>query len=527
MSSIVTDQLRILNANNFTSGINSSSNSYYLFVGLTNSSDYSDSWNINPPSPKDNFDEENSYWESMVALRRINPDDIRNVVKKINWSSGTTYDMYEHNISRENFSSFSNSTNLYTSNFYVVNSEFRVYICLYNGISPENPLGRPSLDEPNFTDLEPKPAGSSGDGYIWKYLYTINPNDINKFITSEYIPLPKNWGESGESLSIKNNAETGGQLKIITVTNRGVNLGLPNTQYLNVPINGDGSDATATITVGSDSKINSITISNGGSGYTYGSVDLNAGNVPLGDVTPTFNVIIPPKGGHGFNVYREMGSYKIMIYSRLENDLDNPDFIIGNSIARIGIVENPQQYSSNSLLSASKVSALNALKLIGPPGNLDLYKNTSFVPNSKVTQTIGTGTTSVGRVVSYDPITGILKYWQDRALVGFNTDGSRNLTPEYGFKLNNFTSNPTVTGNLIISGGTSNLYIDTNFGTENNPGISTQINNRTYNLGQSFVEGVSNPEVKRHSGNIIYIDNRPSITRSQNQREDIKVILQF
>ena len=42
-----------------------------------------------------------------------------------------------------------------------------------------------------------------------------------------------------------------------------------------------------------------------------------------------------------------------------------------------------------------------------------------------------------------------------------------------------------------------------------------------------FVTGVAAPEVKQHSGNIIYVDNRPSITRSSNQKEDIKVILQF
>ena len=71
------------------------------------------------------------------------------------------------------------------------------------------------------------------------------------------------------------------------------------------------------------------------------------------------------------------------------------------------------------------------------------------------------------------------------------------------------------------------MGIDTSFGTSGSPGISTIINNRTYYLGQSFTQGVSNPEVKKYSGNIIYVDNRPSITRSANQREDIKVILQF
>ena len=46
----------------------------------------------------------------------------------------------------------------------------------------------------------------------------------------------------------------------------------------------------------------------------------------------------------------------------------------------------------------------------------------------------------------------------------------------------------------------------------------TTINNRTYYLGMDFTTGVASPEVKQHSGNIIYVDNRPSITRSSNQR---------
>jgi len=76
---------------------------------------------------------------------------------------------------------------------------------------------------------------------------------------------------------------------------------------------------------------------------------------------------------------------------------------------------------------------------------------------------------------------------------------------------------------LTITPTTGNeLSIDQNF-----TGISTVINNRTYYLGQTFTSGVASPEVKKHSGNIIYVDNRPSITRSSNQKEDIKVILQF
>jgi hypothetical protein len=518
MSAIITDQLRILNAKNFVSTATSSSNSYYSFVGLPNATDYATSWDNNPPSPKDSFEQENDYWDTMIALKKIKASDVNQVVKKNTWSSGTTYDMYRHDISRTNTSKPSGATSLYSSNYFVINSDFRVYICLQNGTDPENPSGRPSLDEPTFTDLEPKAAGDSGDGYIWKYLYTIKPSEIIKFDTVNFIPVPRNWDTSSDFASIRNNAVApNNQLKIITITNRGVGLGTANRTYTNVPIKGDGTGAKATIIVNNDSKVESITVSIGGSGYTYGTVDLVGGNVPTGIEAPTFNVIIPPKGGHGADVYRELGAYNVLIFSRIENDIENPDFITGNKIARVGIIENPQAYDSSSLLDLDKASAVYALKLTGVG-----YSSATFIANSRITQTISTGTTSVGRVVSYDQNTGVLKYWQDKSLAGFNTDGSQNSSPTYGINLNRFTSSPTSGGSIDIIGGSITLGIDTNF-----TGISTTLNSRTYNLGQSFINGLANPEVKKYSGNITYVDNRSSITRSSNQKEDIKVILQF
>jgi hypothetical protein len=516
MSAIITDQLRILNAKNFVSAATSSDNSYYSFVGLTNATDYSLNWDSNPPVPKDSFEQENDYWDTMVALKKIKASDVNQVVKKNTWFSGVTYDMYRHDISRTNIANPSGATSLYSANYYVINSDFRVYICLQNGTDPENPSGRPSLDEPTFTDLEPKAAGDSGDGYIWKYLYTIKPSEIIKFDTVNFMPVPKNWETLSEFAPIRNNADAiNNQLKIITITNRGVGLGTANRTYTNVPIKGDGTGAKATIVINNDSKVEAITVSIGGSGYTYGTVDLVGGNVPTGLVAPTFEVIIPPKGGHGADIYRELGAYNVLIFSRIENDIENPDFITGNKIARVGLVENPRAYDSNSLLDLDKASASYALKLTGVG-----YSSATFISNSVITQTISTGTTAIGRVVSYDQNTGVLKYWQDKSLVGFNTDGSQNSSPIYGFNLNKFVSTVGTGGTTMLSG--TNLSIDTSF-----TGTSITLNNRTYNLGQSFIAGLANPEVKKYSGNIIYVDHRPSITRSQNQKEDIKVILQF
>jgi hypothetical protein len=452
----------------------------------------------------------------MIALKKINASDVRQVIQKRFWSSGTTYDMYRHDYSRSNTARVSGATNLYSASFYVINSDYRVYICLQNGTTPDTSNGKPSLDEPTFTDLEPRSAGTSGDGYIWKYLYTLKPSEVAKFETSDFIPVPANWETSTDNAAVRNNA-IDGSIKIVTITNRGVGLGTANRTYTRVPIKGDGTGAECTIIINNDQKVESIIVSRQGSGYTYGNVDLVSGNVPTGTTIPTFDVIISPKGGHGADIYRELGAYNVLLYSRIENDNQNPDFITGNQIARIGIVENPR-VSSGSLLTSDKASALYALRLTGTG-----YSSASFTADSYFTQTVATGTTAVGRVVSYDQTTGVLKYWQDRSLAGFTTVGAAVTNPSYGFDLTEFTSSPATGGSLmIIPSSGSNLSINTSFS-----GISTVINNRIYYLGQEFTNGIASPEVKKYSGNIIYVDNRPAITRSSNQKEDIKVILQF
>jgi hypothetical protein len=527
MSAIITDQLRILNASNFVSKVtNSDDNSYYAFIGLPNATEYSADWDVVPPAPKDSFDQENDYWDTMVGLSKILPQDTSQVVKKNEWESGSIYDMYRHDITSSNISPQSGATSLYSSNYYVINEDLNVYICLDNGASPENDFkGNQSLDEPTFTALEPRTAGNSGDGYIWKYLYTIKPRDLVKFESVFYMPTPKNWATNTDTQAVKNHASSSGQLKIAKIRNRGVGVTFTSGNTItDVPIKGDGSGAFATVILNNDQKVESVIISKGGSGYTYGTLDLASRGVSIQDTSPVFDVIIPPKGGHGFDVYNELGASNVLLYTRIENTTENPDFITGNQISRFGIVQNPLKYSSSEILDDSTVSSLYALKLKSLDTQpTDFYKEVTIEVDSFFTQTLDTNVTAVGRVISYDKNTGVLKYWQDRRLVGFNTDGSKNSSPSYGFNLERFTATPTSNGSAEINFDNSvDLQIDTNF-----DGSTETINNNTYQLGQSFIKGVSNPEVEKYSGNIIYVDNRPSITRSSNQKEDIKVILQF
>ena len=457
-----------------------------------------------------------------LLSKRITSADVKQIVPKLNWNSGTTYDYYRHDYSISNAPPNSGGTSLYTANYFVVNSDFRVYICLQNGTTPETPDGKPSLDEPTFTDLEPRTAGTSGDGYIWKYLYSIKPADLIKFDSTDFMPVPLNWGDNAADASVKNNAVDGG-IKIVVVKNRGTGIGTANQTYTRVPIKGDGFNAECTVVVNNDAQIESVTISNEGFGYTYGNVDLAAGSVPTPTSPPTLDVIIPPPGGHGADIYRELGATNALLYARIENDAENPDFITGNQIARIGILENPKAFGSDQLLTLDKASAAYGLRLSGTG-----YSSVTFTPDSLISQTVGTGVTAYGKVIAYDQTTGVLKYWQDRTIAGFITATGSVSTAQtataaiYGYNTTRFTADPDSGGNVTIVGGSSNLSISTTF-----TGLSTSINNRTYYLGQTFTKGVSNPEIDKYSGNMIYVDHRPSITRSSNQKEDIKIILQF
>ena len=522
MPAIITENFRVMNAETFIQSfvsVGNTSNTYYTFIGQPNSlnplAGGTESWGLGY-SPTDGIEEQNRIKETILSMKKVTNQDVRRMIRKVEWTSGTTYEMYRHDYTIYNKTPITNQPSLYESNFYVINEDFRVYVCLQNGSDPENPTGRPSFDQPEFVDLEPRPAGTSGDGYIWKYLFTIKPSEIVKFDSIEFIPVPENWGNVGETISTKNNA-IDGKIEIITIANRGIGYQPISKSFTNIPILGDGVGGKATITVDSFGKVSEVFVTDGGSGYTNGIIKFQPGapGVPLeltnNGTIAEFNVIIPPKGGHGFDIYKELGAYRVLVYSRYATDETNPDVILGNDFARVGIIKNPTVFGSTTeKLELNEVSALDSLKLSG----IATANNETYPVDSLITQTIGAGQTAVGFVASWDSVTGVLKYYQP---VGLATEG-------VNYQLNKFSSSPIAGGNFIINCSNSNasLSIDTNF-----TGVSTVINNKTYQLGSTFVSGISSAEFNKKSGDIIYVDNRQPIPRSANQKEDIKIILEF
>ena len=134
MSAIVTDQFRILNASNFVDSVESTENSYYVVVGLPNPTAVgfgrSTSWNLNPPAPIDNFSYNKHYSDTILYGKRITSANIRRIIRRIDWVAGNRYEMYRDDYSILNPSPLTNSSRLYGANYYVMNSDYRVYICI-------------------------------------------------------------------------------------------------------------------------------------------------------------------------------------------------------------------------------------------------------------------------------------------------------------------------------------------------------------------------------------------------------------
>ena len=502
---LVTDKFRIYAAESFRDTL-LTQNKVFMFVGRAKTWGSTDV----PPAgePIDSFEYQTESYADSVAFKRVDISDTALVVPRVDWVDptqttggvGRTYSMYKPDYAPTKTTA-NGATRLYDSNFYVMNSDFNVYKCLYNGQDPVYPRGRPSLVEPTGTSTTIIETGDSPGvySYRWKYMYTIDADNILKFVTSEFIPVLTN--------TLVQSAAGAGAIDSVVVENAGT--GYNNKEYTDVPIRGDwsingGNEAKCTVKITSGS-VESVTITTAGSGYTFGTIDVALiPNVGSG-TGASLDVVIPPSGGHGKNVVRELGAYRLMFTSKLETSSAFVDFPNDLTYRRVGLVLNPYDYNTSTICSQNTRSAVKAM--IFPQAGTGTPSG-NFAPGESITQA---STNAKGFVVSYDSTTKVLKYYQN------SVDG-------------------TVNGNVIAFSGANqitssqNAYTatpDATIGTSSVPVTQITIGVSVYELGLSFVTGYANQEIELGSGEMLYIDNRNPITRSADQNEEIKVVIEF
>lgn len=175
--------------------------------------------------------------------------------------------------------------------------------------------------------------------------------------------------------------------------------------------------------------------------------------------------IISPKGGHGSDPLTELGGSNLMLNMRIKSS-ENGVISVANDYRQISLIENPLTYDGTRLIANTAVNQLLQLTLNGT--SVDYVNNETVYQGTSLASATFSAT-----VVEWDSANNILKV--------SNTRGT-----------------PT---SELINGVTS--------------------------TASRFLSSVTNPDMKRYTGNLLYTNNILPIQRSSDQVEDFKIILKF
>ena len=486
MPAIITNKFRLHNASNFVESFSESSpNLYYLAIGRPQAfatSTAGDSRTqfegtaASPLTPVDSVSDEFYVFDDLIAAKKIASTDVSRVVPRRNWTTGTVYDYYRHDYgqyikgsSSSLVTADSGATQLFDATFYVLSSDNNVYKVL------DNNGGAASTVEPTGTSTS---VLSTGDGYKWKYMYTLTASEQVNFLSTDFMHCSTDSTVSA--------AATDGAIDIVKIKTAG--SGGTNGTHTGVAIRGDGSGGVASVTV-SGGAVTAVTVTSAGSGYRFAYIR-NADIVSAGATSLSgseLDVIIGPKGGHGSDAVNELGGFFVMMntdFTGTESS-NSGDFVVGQDFRRVALLRDPT--TSGSAASATTLRGTLAVKLSGTPG--------TFTVDEEINQAT---TGAVGKVVEYDSSNKILYYIQTR----FNDEGVDSNGNQTAFS-----------GGNVITGQDSSAT-----GT---PDTSTQTVDNI-----AFSSGYNSGEID-HDTDVLYQENRAPITRASDQTENVKLIVEF
>ena len=455
-----------------------------------------------PPAETESIEDSSiNMKKEMMLGKKIAAADIAYMITRYDWTANTVYTMYDHR-----------DDQLFDKQFYVLNNDFDVYKCLFNNND------QPSTVEPITVSNS---AFTTGDGYVWKYMFSIDNANFLKFATNTLVPVSLN-------ANVMSASETGA-IDIITVDNGGqgykttsgtissvVNTTVFQIETTNVSdndfykdngiyitngtgqgnltiiseytsnssgrfvktadqltvdttsdylispqirINGNGSNCTAYSAVNATTgSIESIYVLNRGQDYSIASAEVIA-NTAYGSGAAATPIISPP-GGHGSKPAQELGSEQVAIGVNIANTEGNT---ISTDITfrSAGLLADPRYASNGAIYTANTFSQLTEI----------------------------TYSTTAGTFIINEQIRG--QSTNATAVVAFSNTSEVHVTSEIGLFSN------------------SEIFIGNTSGT-----IGT-------------ITNINNPDIDRYSGEVFYYDNIQPVARSNTTIELVRLVVKF
>lgn len=338
MASVRSKDLGVFIAKQFRESVSEpSSSNLYLTFGR------SVSWVNDSNPPQANTSEVSVYdvWRNMIGGKRITGNDIRHVIPRFDWTNNTVYIAYSDIADSKDYKNPNTA-------FYVLTDDFNVYKCISNN------YGNTSTSKPTSTN--PFGQFQTSDKYIWKYMYSINPEDQERFLTDSFMPVKTlAYDDNTLQYEVQDNAVSGAIHDII-LTNRGSGY---TSNNISVNITGDGLFANAiarrnTVTF----QLESIIIDNRGSSYTFGNVRITSSSGSGANA----RVVVSPPGGHGSDPLYELGGSYLMIDTTIRNN-EGEKLTVVNDYRQVAIIEDPLVYGLTDKISNSAISQLTVLNM--------------------------------------------------------------------------------------------------------------------------------------------------------------------
>jgi hypothetical protein len=470
-------------------------NNSYVFVG--GQSEY---LTTDTPIEVDNVETAYNSWNELMFGKKAN---FIRMTDKYVWTSGTIYTQYDDTV------------DLSDENFFIVTSKREVFKCIYNN------KGAASTIEPTKLASKIGVPFKEDDGYEWLYLYTIDKSDYTKYVTANYMPVVANT-------LIADSAVDGGIFNIV------VELDGEDYPYHS----GDilfSNTSTIKLDTGANSTVNyykdsSIAITNTITGNTYVRKILSS-NSTLWVTTESFpnsflsNTDCEYVIGPTVTVASDTGT-GVIAYS----------VVVNGAIDKIQLVEYGTGYkdATVSITAGSGLgSGAAARAIISPIGGhgSDVYDEL-YVDSLGVHCLFdewGTGNT-FNADVTYRTV-GILKNPTDVNGTLYTADTFNELAT-----INISAGTGTFTYGEIVKGTASNNF--GRFAYANSSVVLLTGTNGTFVLGEDIVGADSRArrtvtaassavDLKLYSGEVLYVQNIQEVTRSQANKEQVKLVISF
>jgi hypothetical protein len=497
-----------------------------IYLGVGKSSQWWD--DANPPTPDDSVSGAFDILSNLTSIKRVNPDSITLSAPRIDWTSGIVYEMYDN----------TRSESIIPNGYVLVgtDNQYSVYKCLNNSkwngttgvtkvpstISPSGSL----VDEPFETP----------DGYVWKYMYSIFMLDAIQFLTKDYMPVKFISSDPG---SINTADYTQWQIK----ENAQSSLNSGRIDWVRV-LPDDGSDPDVLDTTQS-------------SGYGYND------NIIVTTLTPLIlSSLNTGSGSLPASVVDGVDFTGYSIYIQTTSAVDSGAFRVLHT-TNAGIdnvssggnltwsVETPFTFTTAELGTIQSIIIAPSVIVTGDGTGFSGYARITtnevdrvVILNKGIDYTYGDGNVSLGAGNVTENAPGFVEC-KVRPIIsplhGHGFNAVEELGAYYGMislKLE-YDEQATLEDDLNVSktipffpvAGNESVFRQVSI-------ISDPINSYNNMIAQNeMYRGPNHPnyettneesfDVKRGRGKVLYIENRQPVSRAIDQIEDIKVVFEF